>query len=104
LGWGRNPFQREADQAVISSASFLPELLVQRQTSMIDVRRASTAFLNLAIVMQSGGIRTTTSQIDLVSRPWRRASMQVAAAISAREVSIPAKIGRASGREAGGSE
>src|SRR6266498_1553237 len=40
--------------------------------------------------MQSGGIRTTIFQIGLVSRPWRRASMQVATAISAREVSIPA--------------
>src|SRR5215831_8634179 len=87
-GLRTTPSQREADQVVTSSASILVEALLQRQTSTIDARRASTAFVNCAIVMHKGGIRTTTFQIGLVRRPWRRASRQTAAAMTNRAVSI----------------
>src|SRR5882724_1938460 len=89
-GLGTIPFQREADQAVTSSTFFFAKPLLERETSVIETLRASTALVNWAIVMHRGGISTTTFLIGLVSRPWRRDSMQTAAAISARAVSIPA--------------
>src|SRR6266567_9519989 len=89
-GLGTAPSLPGGDQAVAFSASFFAETLWPRQTSMIDARRASTALLNWAVVMHKGGIRTTIFQIGLVSRPWRLASMQTAAAISASAISIPA--------------
>src|SRR6266496_3327894 len=69
-------FAKEVDQVVTSSASFLAEVSLHRQTLMIDARRASTALVSSAIVMHKGGIRTTTFQIGLVRRLWRRASRQ----------------------------
>src|SRR6478672_212135 len=84
------PFPREGDQAVISSTFFVAEPLLERETSVIEARRASTALLSWSIVMHKGGIRTTTFLIGLVSRPWRRAWAQTAEAISARAASIPA--------------
>src|SRR6266567_4005061 len=91
-GLGTIPFQREADQAVTSSASFLVVELWRRQTSVIDARMASTALVNSAIVMHNGGIRTTTFPIGLVRRPYRRASRQVAVAGPGRAISGDSSI------------
>src|SRR3989442_14095338 len=83
-GWRTTPSPQEVDQVVTSSASFLAEALLHRQTSVIDARRASTALVNWAIVMHNGGIRTTTFQIGLVRRLWRLASWTSAVANQGR--------------------
>src|SRR6266487_7122607 len=50
------------------------------QTSMIDVRTASTACASWSVVMHNGGISTITFRIGRVRSPCLRAAIQISAA------------------------